>query len=151
EATTYFSPPNYTYPSGTHVCIVEIERETGEIKIVRYLAIDDCGRAINPMMVEGQVQGGIAQGIGQALYEQVVFDENGQLLTGSLMDYVVPKAEHLPRYECERTETPTKVNPLGVKGVGEAGTIASPPAVVNAVMDALSHYGVRNLDMPLQP
>jgi carbon-monoxide dehydrogenase large subunit len=151
EATTYFSPPDYTYPFGTHVCVVEIERETGEIKIVRYVAVDDCGRVINPMLVEGQVQGGIAQGIGQALYEEVVFDENGQLLTGSLMDYVVPKAEQLPRYFCDRTETPTNVNPLGVKGVGEAGTIGATPAVVNAVMDALAPFGVRHLDMPLKP
>ena len=151
ESTSCFSPPDYTYPFGTHVCVVEIETETGEIKIVRYIAVDDCGRVINPMLVEGQVQGGIAQGIGQALYEQVVFDESGQLLTGSLMDYVVPKAGQLPRYECSRTETPTAVNPLGVKGVGEAGTIAATPAVVNAVMDALAPYGIRHIDMPLKP
>jgi len=113
--------------------------------------VDDCGRVINPMIVEGQVQGGIAQGIGQALYEEVIYDEAGQLLTGSLMDYVVPKAEQLPRYHCERTETPTKVNPLGVKGVGEAGTIGATPAVVNAVLDALATFDVQNLDMPLKP
>ncbi|MBI3934645.1 MAG: xanthine dehydrogenase family protein molybdopterin-binding subunit [Acidobacteria bacterium] len=151
EATTYFSPPEYTYPFGAHVCVVEIEPQTGAIKIIRYIAVDDCSRVINPMIVAGQVEGGIAQGIGQALYEEVIYDEAGQLLTGSLMDYVVPKAEQLPAYECLRTETPTKVNPLGVKGVGEAGTIGATPAVVNAVLDALAPYGVRNLDMPLKP
>jgi len=151
EATSYFSPPEYTYPFGAHACVVEIDRETGEIKILRYVAVDDCGRVINPMIVEGQVQGGIAQGIGQALYEEVVYDEAGQLLTGSLMDYVVPKAEQLPRYQCDRTETPTNVNPLGVKGVGEAGTIGATPAVVNAVLDGLAPCGVRHLDMPLKP
>lgn len=151
EATSYFSPPEYTYPFGAHACVVEIDTTTGEIRILRYVAVDDCGRVINPMMVEGQVQGGIAQGIGQALYEQVVYDEAGQLLTGSLMDYAVPKAEQLPDYSCERTETPTKVNPMGVKGVGEAGTIGATPAVVNAVLDALEPCGVVNLDMPLKP
>jgi carbon-monoxide dehydrogenase large subunit len=151
EATSYFSPPDYTYPFGAHVCVVEIERETGEVQIVKYVAVDDCGRVINPMMVEGQVQGGIAQSIGQALYEELVYDENGQLLTGTLMDYAVPKAAQLPRYLCDRTETPTPVNPLGAKGVGEAGTIGATPAVVNAVVDALAPFGVRHLDMPLKP
>ena len=151
DATSYFSPQNFTYPFGTHVCVVEIDTETGEVKVVKYVAVDDCGRQINPMMVEGQVQGGIAQGIGQALYEEAVYDEYGQLRTSELMDYVVPKASQLPAYVCDRTETPTTVNPLGAKGVGEAGTIAATPAVVNAVMDALAPYGVTNLDMPLKP
>jgi carbon-monoxide dehydrogenase large subunit len=151
EATSYFSPPEYTYPFGAHVCVVEIDRETGEIEIIRHVAVDDCGRVINPMMVEGQVHGGIAQGIGQALYEEVIYDKSGQLLTGSLMDYAVPKAEQLPRYICDGTETPTDVNPLGVKGVGEAGTIGATPAVVSAVADALAPFGVRHLDMPLKP
>ena len=151
DATSYFSPQNFTFPFGTHLCVVEIDPETGEVKIVQYVAVDDCGRVINPMMVDGQVQGGIAQGIGQALYEEAVYDENGQLLTGELMDYVVPKASQLPAYTCDRTETPTNVNPLGAKGVGEAGTIGATPAVVNAVMDALAPYGVTNLDMPLKP
>jgi carbon-monoxide dehydrogenase large subunit len=151
EATSYFSPPEYTYPFGAHLCVVEIDTATGETRIVSYIAVDDCGRVINPMLVEGQVQGGIAQGIGQALYEEVVYDDSGQLLTGSFMDYVVPKAEQLPEYICLRTETPTQVNPLGVKGVGEAGTIGATPAVVNAVLDALAPYGVRHLDMPLKP
>jgi carbon-monoxide dehydrogenase large subunit len=151
EATSYFSPPQSTFPFGAHVCAVEIDTATGEVEIVRYIAVDDCGRVINPMMVEGQVHGGIAQGIGQALYEQVVYDDAGQLVSGSLMDYVIPKAEQLPDYHCEKMETPTKANPLGVKGVGEAGTIGATPAVVNAVLDALEPFGVRNLDMPLKP
>ena len=151
EATSYFSPPEYTYPFGAHVCVVEVDAHTGEVRFLRYVAVDDCGRVINPMLVEGQIHGGIAQGIGQALFEQVVYDESGQLLSGSLMDYAVPKAGQLPRYICDRTETPTNVNPLGVKGVGEAGTIGATPAVVNAVLDALVPYGVRNLDMPLKP
>ena len=151
EATSYFSPQNFTFPFGTHVCVVEIDPETGEVKIVQYVAVDDCGKVVNPMTVDGQIQGGIAQGIGQALYEEVVYDESGQLLTGSLMDYALPKSIQLPPYTCQRTETPTTVNPLGVKGVGEAGTIAAIPAVVNAVVDALSHYGVKHLDMPLKP
>ncbi|HEY4635291.1 MAG TPA: molybdopterin cofactor-binding domain-containing protein, partial [Rhodospirillales bacterium] len=151
DATSYFSPQNFTFPFGTHICVVEIDPETGEVKIVKYVAVDDCGRVINPMMVDGQVQGGIAQGIGQALYEEAVYDENGQLITGELMDYVVPKAGQLPAYTCARTETPTNVNPLGAKGVGEAGTIGATPAVVNAVLDALAPYGVTNLDMPLKP
>jgi aerobic carbon-monoxide dehydrogenase large subunit len=151
DATSYFSPQNFTFPFGTHVCAVEIDKETGEVEIVKYVAVDDCGRVINPMMVAGQVYGGIAQGIGQALYEEAVYDENGQLRTSELMDYVLPKASQLPVYTCDRTETPTNVNPLGVKGVGEAGTIGATPAVVNAVMDALAPYGVNNLDMPLKP
>jgi aerobic carbon-monoxide dehydrogenase large subunit len=151
EATSYFSPPEYTYPFGAHACTVEVDRETGEVQLLRYVAVDDCGRVINPMLVEGQVHGGIAQGVGQALYEQVVYDESGQCLSGTLMDYAVPKAGQLPHYDCSRTETPTDVNPMGVKGVGEAGTIGATPAVVNAVLDALAPYGVVNLDMPLKP
>ena len=151
SATHFFEPKNFTFPFGTHVCVVEIDKETGDIKILRYVAVDDCGKVINPMLVDGQVHGGIAQGLGQALYEEVVYDENGQLVTGTLMDYAVPKAHQLPRYETDRTETPTDVNPLGVKGVGEAGTIGSTPAIVNAVIDALAPYGVRHIDMPLRP
>jgi len=151
DATSYFSPQNFTFPFGTHICVVEIDAETGEVEIVKYVAVDDCGRVINPMMVDGQVQGGIAQGIGQALYEEAVYDEYGQLRTSEFMDYVVPKASQLPVYTCDRTETPTNVNPLGVKGVGEAGTIGSTPAVVSAVLDALAPYGVTHLDMPLKP
>ncbi|HEX8097577.1 MAG TPA: molybdopterin cofactor-binding domain-containing protein, partial [Pyrinomonadaceae bacterium] len=151
SATYFFEPKNFTFPFGTHVCVVEIDRETGEIKFQRYVAVDDCGKVINPMLVDGQVQGGIVQSIGQALYEEVVYDEAGQLLTGTLMDYAVPKAAMIPQMELDRTETPTDVNPLGVKGVGEAGTIGATPAIVNAVVDALSPFGVRHLDMPIKP
>ncbi len=118
---------------------------------MRYLATDDCGKIINPMIVDGQIHGGLAQGIAQALFEEVVYDENGQLLTGTLLDYAVPRAEHLLNFELDHTVTPTDVNPLGVKGVGEAGTIGSTPAVVNAVMDALAPFGITHVDMPLKP
>lgn len=151
SATYFFEPKNFTFPFGAHICIVEVDRDTGDIRIKRYVAVDDCGKVINPLLVEGQVHGGIAQGLGQALFEEVVYDENGQLITGTLMDYAVPKAHQLPRYELDRTETPTDVNPLGVKGVGEAGTIGSTPAIVNAVIDALRPFGVKHIDMPLRP
>jgi carbon-monoxide dehydrogenase large subunit len=151
DATRRFEPPNFVYPFGTHVCVVEIDSETGQVKIVRYVAVDDCGKVLNPMIVEGQVHGGIAQGMAQALYEEVVYDEYGQLLTGTLMDYAIPHAEQVPHFELDRTVTETTVNPLGVKGVGEAGTIGSTPAVVNAVMDALAPFGVEHIDMPLRP
>jgi len=151
DDTTYYDPPNCTFPFGTHVAIVEIDAETGEVALERYVAVDDVGKVINPMIVDGQVHGGIAQGIAQALWEYGVYDENGQLQTSSLMDYAVPKAGFFPRFEVDRTETPSDVNPLGVKGAGETGTIASTPAVVNAVMDALAPLGVRHVDMPLTP
>jgi len=151
SATASFEPKNFTFPFGTHVCVVEVDRETGDVRFVRYIAVDDCGRVINPMLVDGQIHGGIAQAIGQALYEEAVYDEAGQLLTGELMDYAIPRAHQCPRFETERTETPTDVNPLGVKGVGEAGTIGATPAIVNAVIDALEPFGVRHIDMPLKP
>jgi carbon-monoxide dehydrogenase large subunit len=144
-----FKPGGETFPFGVHVCVVEIDPETGEIKLSRYLTVDDCGRVINPLLAEGQVHGGIAQGVGQALVEGAVYDEMGNLLTGSLMDYALPKATLFPTYETNRTETPTPHNPMGVKGIGEAATIGSTPAVVNAVVDALSHLGIHHLDMPL--
>ncbi|HEX8068993.1 MAG TPA: xanthine dehydrogenase family protein molybdopterin-binding subunit [Pyrinomonadaceae bacterium] len=151
SATYFFEPKNFTFPFGTHVAVVEVERETGAIKFLRYVAVDDCGRVINPLLVDGQVQGGIVQSIGQALYEAVVYDEQGQLITGTLMDYAVPRAHMLPWFELDRTETPTPVNPLGVKGVGEAGTIGATPAIVSAVVDALAPFGVKHLDMPIRP
>jgi carbon-monoxide dehydrogenase large subunit len=151
DETSYYDPPNCTYPFGAHICIVEVDANTGKTKILRYIAVDDVGNVINPMIVDGQVHGGIAQGVAQALYEGAVYDENGQLLTGSLMDYAVPTAAMLPSYETARTVTPSPVNPLGVKGAGETGTIASTPAVVNAVMDALKPFGVKHIDMPLTP
>ncbi|HEV3469660.1 MAG TPA: xanthine dehydrogenase family protein molybdopterin-binding subunit [Pyrinomonadaceae bacterium] len=151
SATYFFEPKNFTFPFGTHVAVVEVDRETGEVELRRYVAVDDCGRVINPMLVDGQVHGGIVQSIGQALYEEVVYDEQGQLVTGTLMDYAVPRARMIPWFELDRTETPTDVNPMGVKGVGEAGTIGATPAIVNAVVDALSPLGVRHLDMPIRP
>lgn len=151
SATYFFEPKNFTFPFGTHVCVVEIDKETGETKIVRYIAVDDCGKVINPLLVDGQVHGGIVQSIGQALYEEVVYDDQGQLITGELMDYALPKASQIPWFETDRTETPSPVNPLGVKGVGEAGTIGATPAIVNAVVDALSPYGVTHIDMPIRP
>ncbi|MCZ6449584.1 MAG: xanthine dehydrogenase family protein molybdopterin-binding subunit [Deltaproteobacteria bacterium] len=151
SATSVFEPSNFTFPFGTHICVVEVDPKSGEVTVKKYIAVDDCGKVINPLLVDGQIQGGIAQGIGQALWEGVVYDENGQLLTGSLMDYALPKAKDLPRLELARTETPTPVNPLGAKGVGESGTIGSTPAVVNAVVDALAPFGVVHIDMPLMP
>src|ERR1041385_353088 len=151
SATYFFEPKNFTFPFGTHIAVVEVDRETGDIKFLRYVAVDDCGKVINPMLVDGQIHGGIVQSIGQAMYEEVVYDESGQLVTGTLMDYAVPRASHIPEFELDRTETPTPVNPLGVKGVGEAGTIGSTPAIVGAIVDALAPFGVRHLDMPIKP
>jgi carbon-monoxide dehydrogenase large subunit len=150
-AESTFEPANFTFPFGTHICVAEVEPETGRVEIQKYFAVDDCGKVINPLLVDGQVQGGIVQGLGQALFEEVVYDENGQLLTGSLMDYALPRAAGLPRLTLARTETPTPVNPLGIKGIGEAGTIGSTPAVVSAVVDALAPFGVKHIDMPLTP
>jgi aerobic carbon-monoxide dehydrogenase large subunit len=149
EATSFFDPPNFTYPFGTHIAVVEVDADTGTVSLLRYIAVDDVGNVINPMIVDGQLHGGIAQGVAQALWEGAEYDDSGQLITGSLMSYGLPKAHQLPFFELDRTVTPTPVNPLGVKGVGEAGTIASPPAVVNAVMDALKPFGIKHLDMPL--
>ena len=151
SATYFFEPKNFTFPFGTHIVVVEIDRETGDIKFLRYVAVDDCGKVINPMLVDGQLQGGIVQSIGQAMYEEVVYDDQGQLVTGSLMDYALPRATHVPWLELDRTETPSPVNPLGVKGVGEAGTIGATPAIVGAIVDALAPFGVKHLDMPVKP
>ena len=151
EALSYFDPKNFTWPFGTHVCVVEVDPDTGEVKILRYIAVDDVGNVINPMIVDGMVHGGVTQGIGQALQEEAIYDDHGQLLTGSMMDYAVPAAEVLPSFEVERTVTPSTTNPLGVKGAGETGTIASAPAVINAVVDALSPFGIKHIDMPVKP
>lgn len=148
ETTVFWEPEACTFPFGTHVCVVEIDKDTGAVEIKRFVAVDDCGRQINPMIVEGQVHGGLAQGIGQALIEGVIYGEDGQLLTASLMDYAMPMAHELPHFETDHTVTLTTVNPLGVKGVGEAGTIGSTPAVANAVADAL---GLAHVDMPYSP
>ena len=150
-STRFWEPPNFTFPFGAHIVVSDIDGETGQIKIRRYVAVDDCGNMINPLLVDGQVHGGVAQGLGQALWEQAVYDDNGQLVTGELMDYAVPRAHMMPWIENDHTTTPSPVNPLGVKGVGEAGTIGCSPAVVNSVVDALSPLGVRHIDMPLTP
>jgi carbon-monoxide dehydrogenase large subunit len=148
ETAAFFEPENFTFPFGTHICAVEIDRGTGEVEITRYVAVDDCGRQLNPMIVAGQIHGGIAQGIGQALCEGVIYGEDGQLLTASLMDYALPLSSALPVFELDHTITPTTVNPLGAKGVGEAGTIGSTPAVAAAVADAL---GEAYVEMPFRP
>ncbi|HYA18976.1 MAG TPA: molybdopterin cofactor-binding domain-containing protein, partial [Bryobacteraceae bacterium] len=148
-ATRFWEPSNFAYPFGAHIIVTEVNRETGEIGIRRYVAVDDIGNILNPLLVDGQLHGGVAQGLGQALCEQGVYDDNGQLLTGEFMDYAMPRARMMPWIESSHTVTPSPVNPLGVKGVGEAGTIGSAPALVNAVVDALSPLGVKHIDMPL--
>ncbi len=149
EEQSFYDPVAFTSPFGTYIAVVEVAAETGEITIERFVAVDDCGNIINPLLATGQVHGGIAQGIGQALFEGVQYDDQGQLLTGTLMDYALPRAEDLPTFETDHTVTPTPVNALGVKGIGEAGTIGAPPAIVNAVVDALAPFGIGHLDMPL--
>ncbi len=151
EATTRFKSQGTTFPFGSHLCLVEIDPETGEVRLLRYVAVDDCGRVINPLLVDGQVHGGIVQGVSQALLEAVVYDDGGQLLTSTLAEYGIPQASLVPRIERGTSVTPTPRNPLGAKGIGEAATIGSTPAVANAVVDALSHLGVRHLDMPFTP
>ena len=149
EESAFYDPSNFTFPNSAHIAQVEIDPETGEVDIQRYIAVDDVGNVINPMLVEAQIVGGIAQGAGQALWEQGVYDESGQLLTGSLMEYAMPRADKFPKFDVGRTETPSPHNPLGVKGAGEMGTIASTVTIANAVMDALAPLGIRHLDMPL--
>ncbi len=149
EESQFYDPPNFVYPFGTHIAIVEVDAETGEIELQRYIAVDDCGPQINPEIVAGQIHGGVVQGVAQALCEGAVYDENGQLLTGTMMDYCMPKADMFPNFELGETVTPSPHHPIGVKGVGETGTIASTPTVYNAVLDALAPLGVKQLDMPL--
>ena len=151
EASTFYDPPNFVYPFGSHLAVVDVDPETGQVDLKRYVALDDCGPQINPTIVEGQVHGGVVQGIGQALWEEAVYDEDGQLVTGSMLDYALPRADQLPPIEVLSTVTPSPHHPLGVKGVGEAGTIASTVTVYNAVMDALRPLGVTSIDMPLTP
>jgi aerobic carbon-monoxide dehydrogenase large subunit len=151
DSDATFDPENFSFPHGTHLCATEVDTETGEVRIRSYVCVDDVGAVINPVVVEGQVHGGVAQGIAQALFEEAVFDADGNLVTGTFVDYLVPSAADLPSIVSERTETPATTNPLGVKGVGEAGTIASTPAVVNAIVDALRPYGVSDVDMPCSP
>jgi aerobic carbon-monoxide dehydrogenase large subunit len=151
EEVNFYDPENFVFPFGAHAAIVDVDVETGRVSVVRYVCVDDCGPAINPMLIDGQVHGGIAHALGQALFEQVVYDANGQLVTGTFVDYALPTAAELPSFETDRTETPSPVNSLGVKGVGEAGTIAGSPTVVNAVVDALRPLGVTYMDMPFTP
>ncbi len=151
ESSAVFSPPNATWPFGSHMALVEVDPDTGDVDLLEYWATDDCGNVINPMIVDGQLHGGIAQGIAQALFEEAIYDDMGNLLTGSLIDYPLPAAGNLPMFSLDRTVTPTDVNPLGVKGIGEAGTIGSAQTIVNAVVDAVSHLGVKHIDMPLRP
>ncbi len=151
EAVSIFDPQNFTWPFGTHIAVVEVDGDTGEVELQKYVALDDVGNVINPMIVEGMVHGGVAQGVGQALQEEAIYDDSGQLLTGSMMDYALPTAEDIPSIITDRTETPSPTNPLGVKGAGETGTIAASPAVMNAVIDALSPFGVKHMNMPAKP
>jgi carbon-monoxide dehydrogenase large subunit len=147
----FFEPTNNTYPFGCHISMLEIDRDTGEPTLLKLVAVDDAGNLINPLIVEGQIHGGLAQGIGQAMVEEVVYGDDGQLLTGSFMDYALPRATDFPRFELHSTVTPTPVNPLGAKGVGEAGTLGSTPCVVAAAVDALSEFGVKHIDLMLRP
>ena len=152
EAVAYFDPPNLVWPFGAHVAVVEIDAETGSVKLEKYVAVDDCGNIITPMIVDGQIHGGVVQAIAQALYEEVVYDEsNGQLKTGTMIDYLVPSAGEIPPFILDKTITPSPTNDLGVKGIGEAGTIAASVAVINAICDALSPLGIKHVDMPATP
>jgi aerobic carbon-monoxide dehydrogenase large subunit len=148
DSDATFDPVNFSFPHGTHLCAVDVDTETGQVAIRSYVAVDDVGTVVNPVIVEGQLHGGIAQGIAQALYEEAAYDADGNLLTTTLADYLIPSAADLPTFVLDRTQTPATSNPLGVKGVGEAGTIASTPAVVNAVIDALRPLGVTDVQMP---
>jgi carbon-monoxide dehydrogenase large subunit len=151
EETAFYDPENFVFPFGAHGCVVEVDTETGNIDVVKYAAVDDCGPAINPKLIDGQVHGGITHAIGQALFERIHYDEDGQLVTGTFADYALPSAADVPSYDLDRTETPSPVNSLGVKGIGEAGTIAATPAITNAVIDALRPLGVTYINMPLSP
>ncbi len=151
QASHLYDPPNFSWPNGAHCCVVEVDQDTGLVEIVRYVAVDDCGVQLNPMLVQGQVHGGAAQGIAEALYEEALYDEDGNLTTGTMTNYLVPGPPELPSFEVHDTVTPSPTNPMGVKGIGEAGTIAAPPAVINAVVDALAHLGVRNVGRPATP
>jgi len=150
EAVARFEPTGTTFPFGAHFCEVEVDPDTGEVALTRYLAVDDAGKIVNPLLADGQRLGGIIQGLGQAMCEEVVYDESGQLLTATLMDYAMPKAHMFPRIELDSTCTPTHLNPLGAKGIGELGTIGSTPCIVSAVLDALRPRGVKSIDMPLK-
>jgi carbon-monoxide dehydrogenase large subunit len=151
EATYYYDPPNLTFPFGSYICVVDIDRGTGEVKVRRFVAVDDCGNIINPMIVDGQIHGGLAQGVGPALYEEIGYDEDGNVYGGSFLDYYVPTALECPKWETDKTITPSPHHPLGAKGVGESATVGAPPAIANAVVDALAHLGVTHVDIPITP
>jgi aerobic carbon-monoxide dehydrogenase large subunit len=151
EAVSYYDPPELTYPFGSYICVVDIDRGTGEVKVRRFVAVDDCGNIINPMIVEGQIHGGLAMGLAPALYEEISYDEHGNIQGGSFIDYLVPTAVETPRWETDKTCTPSPHHPLGAKGIGESATVGAPAAIANAVVDALSHLGVRHVDIPITP
>ncbi|MGH9126834.1 MAG: xanthine dehydrogenase family protein molybdopterin-binding subunit, partial [Acidimicrobiales bacterium] len=151
EESTHWDPPNFTFPFGTHICVVEIDEETGRVDVLKYVAVDDCGTQINPLIIEGQVHGGIVQGAAQALFEEAIYDADGNLVTSTLADYLVPSAADFPAMVTDTTVTPSPSNPMWVKGIGEAGTIAAAPAVMNAIVDALSPFGITDIDMPATP
>ena len=151
EAVSYYDPPNLTFPFGSYICVVDIDKGTGEVKIRRFVAVDDCGNIINPMIVEGQIHGGLTMGLAPAMYEEINYDEEGNIQGGSFMDYLVPTAVETPKWETDKTCTPSPHHPLGAKGVGESATVGAPPAIVNAVVDALWHLGVRHIDIPITP
>jgi len=151
EAVHYYDPPNLTFPNGSYICVVDIDRGTGEVKVRRFVAVDDCGNIINPMIVDGQIHGGLTMGLAPALFEEITYDEEGNIHGGSFMDYLVPTAMEVPSWETDKTVTPSPHHPLGAKGVGESATVGAPPAIANAVVDALWHLGVRNIDIPITP
>jgi len=151
EATHYYDPPNMTFPFGSYICVVDIDRKTGVINVRRFVAIDDCGNIINPMILEGQIHGGLTQGLAPAMYEELIYDEQGNILNGNFMDYLLPTAVETPKWETDQTVTPCPHHPLGAKGVAESPTVGAPPAIANAVVDALSHLGVVNMDIPITP
>jgi carbon-monoxide dehydrogenase large subunit len=151
EATDYYDPPNLTFPFGSYLAVVDIDKGTGEVKVRRFVAVDDCGNIINPLVVEGQIHGGLTMGLAPALYEEIVYDENGQNLSGTFADYLVPTAVESPKWELGKTITPSPHHPIGAKGVGESPTVGAPPAIANAVVDAMWHLGVRHLDIPITP
>ena len=151
EAVSYDDPPNLTYPFGSYICVVDIDKGTGEVKIRRFVAVDDCGNIINPMIVEGQIHGGLTMGLAPALYEEISYDEYGNILGGSFIDYLLPTAVETPKWETDKTCTPSPQHPLGAKGVGESATVGAPAAIANAVVDALWHLGVRHVDIPITP
>jgi len=151
EAVSYYDPPNLTYPFGSYICVVDIDTGTGDVKVRRFVAIDDCGNIINPMIVEGQVHGGLTMGLAPALFEEISYDELGNVQGGSFIDYLLPTAVETPKWETGNTVTPSPHHPLGAKGVGESATVGAPAAIANAVVDALWHLGVRHVDIPITP